>query len=608
MIFIAIPAENVHAMPFNAPVNYPVATDPSFVAVGDFNKDGKPDLAVACYSSNNVSILLGKGDGTFTMAAGSPILVGINPFSIAVGDFNKDGKPDLAVACLSSNNVSILLGNGDGTFTAAASPVVGSNPVSVAVGDFNKDGNLDLAVTSFSGPPHTNIAVLIGNGDGTFAAPVNYGTDEAHPSCVAVGDFNMDGNPDLTVTDENNSNVSILIGDGHGHFAAPVYYATGQSPSSVAVGDFNIDGKPDLAVANYDDNNVSILLGKGDGTFTSAAGGPIAVGNSPTCIVAGDFNLDGKPDLAVSSRDSTNISILLGDGHGGFTGAVNYTIVNWPNCVAVGDFNLDGDPDLATANWSGNKVCILLNTPEPPTVTAVNPASGLQGQSLQAIITGTKFAGPTTISFGTGITVNSIKVNSLTQITANISLATDAAAGARNVSVTTPGGTATLTGGFTVNAALINTGPPTSRGSSVAGSGSANMQQGPVSLPTVSVRSASLSVGKVSPGTPVTVTANVANSGAVNGAARITLYVNGQEESSQGITVNSGNSTLVTFTVSRNEPGTYSVYVGGTQAGSFTVDEFAGPGPIAIGVGLLFIFIFAAVIIVYRSQRSRQRA
>jgi len=215
------------------------------VAVGDFNGDGKLDLAVVDEGGCKVWILLGDGTGNFTLA--STPSVGLEPTSVAVGDFNGDGKLDLAVANAGDNTVSVLLGDGTGNFTLASSPAVGSGPYSVAVGDFNGDGKLDLAVA------------------------------------------NWDSNT-----------VSILLGDGTGNFSLASSPATGSLPAYVAVGDFNGDGKLDLAVANYWGNTVSILLGDGEGNFTLVSSP--AVGDEPRSLAVGDFNGDGKLDLAVANR------------------------------------------------------------------------------------------------------------------------------------------------------------------------------------------------------------------------------------------------------------------------------------------------------------------
>jgi len=346
-----------------------VGTNPYSVAVGDFNGDGKLDLAVANLGSDNLTILLGNGNGTFTPTAQSPIATGSAPISVAVGDFNGDGKLDLAVAdSVRKGTVSILLGNGDGTFTSAASPATGNSPSSVAVGDFNGDGKLDLAVAN--GGDDT-VTVLLGNGDGTFKPAASPATG-SQPQSVAVGDFNGDGKLDLAVANTFSNNVTILLGNGDGTFtAAASSPATGIQPVSVAVGDFNGDGKLDLAVANTGSGNVTILLGNGDGTFTATSPSP-ATGGVPESVAVGDLNGDGQLDLAIANAFSKNVIILLGDGTGNFVATPSPPATgSAPVLVAVGDFDGDGRLDLATANYTSTNISILLQAP----VTSLSTSS-----------------------------------------------------------------------------------------------------------------------------------------------------------------------------------------------------------------------------------------
>ena len=356
---------------------YAVGATPYSVAVGDFNGDGKPDLAVTNYSSFSVSVLLGNGEGTFQPAVN--YATGNYPFSVAVGDFNGDGKLDLVVANFGGNSVSVLLGNGDGTFQPAVLYAAGSNPISVAVGDFNGDGKLDLAVADYAN--FSNVSVLLGNGDGTFQPAVSYASGSEARS-VAVGDFNGDGQLDLAVANDIGGIVSVLLGKGDGTFQPPVNYFAGASPSSVAVGDFNGDGKLDLAVANNGGGNISVLLGNGDGSFQTAVN--YAVGNAPVTITVGDFNGDGTLDLAVSNQVSNNVSVLLGNGDGTLQPALNFPADPNSFSVAMGDFNGDGRMDLAVANANANNVSILLQ-PSPPLpppstpITDVTAGTGLSG-------------------------------------------------------------------------------------------------------------------------------------------------------------------------------------------------------------------------------------
>jgi hypothetical protein len=330
--------------PTESPIT--VGDEPQSVAVGDFDGDDVLDLAVANEDSNNVSILLGDGDGTFTQAAESPITVGDEPQSVAVGDFDGDDVLDLAVPNGGSDNISILLGDGDGTFTQAAeSPVtVGDHPFSVAVGDFDGDDVLDLAVTN---EDSNNVSILLGDGNGTFTeepteSPVTVGDA---PVTVAVGDFDGDDVLDLAVTNQGSNNVSILLGDGDGTFtqATESPITVGDFPFSVAVGDFDGDDVLDLAVANVDSDDVSILLGDGDGTFTEEpTESPItAVGDGPFSFAVEDFDGDDVLDLAVGNVISDDVSILLGDGDGTFTQAADspITVGLGPFSVAVGNFN-----------------------------------------------------------------------------------------------------------------------------------------------------------------------------------------------------------------------------------------------------------------------------
>ena len=239
-----------------------------------------------------------------------------------------------------------------------------------------------------------------------------------------------------------------------------------------------------------------------------------------------------------------------------------------------------------------------------PTITTVNPASGNQGQCpMTVVITGANLTGTTAVSFGTGITVSSFTVNSATQITATICIDASATPGAHNVSVTTSGGTAT--GGFTVIEVLqnqsIGTGAPTLHGSSFSGTTTTTQ---PVGLPNIVTQSASLSAKSVTPGTPITVTADIANKSAVNGNKKVTLYVNGQVETTQGVTVNSGGSTKLTFNVSRSEPGDYTVYVDGVPAGSFKVEMVTGPDSILIFSTILVALAFLiGMVMLWRRQR-----
>ncbi|MFM6548257.1 MAG: FG-GAP-like repeat-containing protein, partial [Microcystis panniformis] len=356
-------------MAFSPPTNFTVGNRPYSVTVGDFNGDGKSDLAVANANSSYVSVLLGTGTGSFGTATN--FTVGNGPRSVTVGDFNGDGKSDLAVANSYSNNVSVLLGTGTGSFGPATNFTVGTGPTSVTVGDFNGDGKSDLAVANVNS---NNVSVLLGTGTGSFGTATNFSVGSL-PNSVAVGDFNGDGKLDLAVANIVSSNVSVLLGTGTGSFGPATNFTVGTGPTSVTVGDFNGDGKLDLATANYNGNNVSVLLGTGTGSFGTATN--FSVGNRPYSVTVGDFNGDGKSDLAVANRYGT-VSVLLGTGTGSFGTATNFSVGNRPSSVTVGDFNGDGKSDLATANPSnGGSISILLNADPTATVTITDPSISL---------------------------------------------------------------------------------------------------------------------------------------------------------------------------------------------------------------------------------------
>jgi Calx-beta domain/FG-GAP-like repeat/RTX calcium-binding nonapeptide repeat (4 copies) len=341
-----------------------VGLRPYSIVTADFNKDGNTDLVTANKSSSTVSVLLGKGDGTFYPANNISVVGfnGLSPSSVAVGDFDKDDKLDLVTANNINNNISVLFGKGDGSFKAAVNfPLESASvPISVAVADFNGDQKSDIVTANNASQ---NISVLLGNGTGNFGSATNFKVP-SRPTSVTVGDFDGNGKSDLAVTSSFFNNVSVLLGKGDGTFHSATPFDVGTNPNFVVVGDFNKDNKLDLAVANYDSNNVSILLGNGTGGFGIATN--FDVGLNPISITVIDFDHDGNSDLAVANIGSDTVSVLLGDGNGGFGTATNFEVGAKPHSVTGGDFNNDGKSDLAVANSESKNVSVILNEPEDP--------------------------------------------------------------------------------------------------------------------------------------------------------------------------------------------------------------------------------------------------
>jgi hypothetical protein len=350
-----------------SPVNFATATSfavgrgPHSVAVGDFNGDGKQDLVTANFT-NTVTILLGDGSGGFVRQSGN-FAAGAQSVSVAVGDFNGDGKQDLVTANSGSDNVSVLLGDGTGNFGLPTNFGVGSHPLSVALGDFNGDGRLDLVTANEN---TANVTILLGDGAGGFGVASNFAAG-ANPFSLAVGDFDGDTKQDLVVTNGGSNSISILMGNGLGGFRPAnnfVISANANSdPESVAVGDFNGDGKQDIATANKNSGDVSVLLGAGNGSFGAADNLSVGVGGHPASIVVGDFNSDGKQDLNAESGvniESDRVVVLLGDGLGHFGAAVAFSVGSFPDSISVGDFNGDGHQDVVTGNAADNNVSVLL--------------------------------------------------------------------------------------------------------------------------------------------------------------------------------------------------------------------------------------------------------
>ena len=378
-------ASTLSAVNFPSTANFTasVGSGPAGFVTGDFNGDGKIDLAVANSNAGTVSILLGNGDGTFT--AQPTVTVGAGAHWIVTGDFNEDGKLDLAVANSGSNTVSILLGNGDGTFTLHSSPATGGSPFAIAAGDFNADGHLDLAITNATS---NTVTILLGNGTGAFTAAASPAVG-SRPQVLVVGDFNEDGKLDIAVANESSNSVSMLLGNGDGTFQTQTSTAVGGSgfPIGLISGDFNNDTHLDVAAVNASD--VAILLGNGAGGLTLHSNP--AAGSNLISGVTGDFNGDGKLDIAVADETLGEAFLFLGNGDGTFLAPNTYTTASGTYSAVTADFVGNGALDLAFTNNGAASVSIFLQTLpvslSPASLSFGNQAVGVPSSSLTVTLT-----------------------------------------------------------------------------------------------------------------------------------------------------------------------------------------------------------------------------
>ena len=383
--FTSFPNANVGS-PFSGPL------------VADFNRDGKLDFVVSAtfYLDEQPTpyVFLGNGDGTFQQPNSTNTVLA----TLAVGEFNGDGIPDLAGTSYNNQNftgtVSILLGNGDGTFTGGSAHPLPAVPVSLMTGDFNGDGKLDIAVADGA----AGVYVFLGNGDGTFQNPVISNINNLNLA-GAVGDFNGDGKLDFIGIE--GLQLGWFKGNGDGTFQpASTFYTVGANSDAVFAADLNGDGKLDLITVQASADTYTVMLGNGDGTFQ--AGSVYSVGTSLSYELAiGDFNADGKLDLVLAADTNQSGTLLLpGNGDGTFQSPIllltgTFAVGN------AGDFNNDGKLDLIGINSLGALVSLLQEVPlpslSPSSVSFADQAVGTTSSPQNVILTNSG-SGPLIIS------------------------------------------------------------------------------------------------------------------------------------------------------------------------------------------------------------------
>ncbi|CAF3755537.1 unnamed protein product [Rotaria sp. Silwood1] len=339
------------------------SSHPLFITTNDFNNDNKMDIAVVNYGTNNIGILLGNGDGSFQNQITYFIAYDSIPYSLAIGDFNKDNQLDIAVVNYGTNNIVILLGYGNGRFENKNiyTTDINSNPSSIVVGDFNNDNHLDIIVANNG---NGNIGIFLGYGNGTFTEQLTFSiSSNSHPQYITVGNFNKDNRFYVVVVDSENDQIHFLSEYDNGAFTKVTTYdgISKSNPFSIAIADFNKDNQSDIVVANYATNNILILSGYFSIPSTRQTNYFVGQNTRPNCVAIADINNDGQLDLIVSNHDN-NVLIFTGYGNGTFSKNMAYSTGenSLPHYVVVIDLNNDNRMDIVTANYGSNTIGVLL--------------------------------------------------------------------------------------------------------------------------------------------------------------------------------------------------------------------------------------------------------
>ncbi len=458
------PKTAITATDFLPKQDFTTGSSPYSVAIGDLDGDGKPDLAIVNSNSATVSVYRNTstsgsiGSGSF--AAKVDFTTGNSPFSVAIGDLDGDGKPDLAVVNNSSNTVSVFRNTatsgsiGTSSFAAKVDFTTGSSPRSVALGDLDGDGKIDLAIANYNSSTVSvfrNTSSTGSIGSGSFAAKVDFVTG-TNAFSVATGDLDGDGKLDLAVANTTSNTISIFRNtslSGTISFAAKQDYTTGNSPYLLALGDLDGDGKLDLAVANYYSSTISVFRNTSTsgsiGSSSFAAKVDFSTGTNTFSVAIGDLDGDGKPDMAVTNSSLSTVSVFRNTStigsitSGSFAANQDFTTGSSPFSVAIGDLDGDGKPDLAIANLASNSVSVIRNASNNANLSALSINSGSLSPTFN----------PATTSYS--VSVN----NATTSITVTPTVADATAA----VQVRVNGGTYTsVTSGNASNPLALNVG------------------------------------------------------------------------------------------------------------------------------------------------------
>lgn len=331
-------------------------TFPVWTELADLNGDGNPDLITSIFGTDSVAVQLGHGDGTFGPATSILIAAGFGPAEVHAVSLRGNGTLDLIAGSFNTNQIAVLLGNGDGTFQTPAVYAVGTasnTPTSLTSGDFNDDGNLDVAV---SNTEDNTVSVLIGNGTGTLTpmgTAIHVGNT---PEAIRAGDFNDDGFSDLAVANYHDGAVSILLNNQDETFSANAI-TTGTGPQALAI--TGSGSNQLIAVANFGSNNVSILKNNGSGVFTAQT--LVNVGKGPDEVRFIDINGDSIPDLIVANYTDGTLTLATGNAGGLYSIHGPFLIGTKPYSAAATDIDKTGTPDIVVANTFSNNTGVLLS-------------------------------------------------------------------------------------------------------------------------------------------------------------------------------------------------------------------------------------------------------
>ncbi|MCL5028325.1 MAG: T9SS type A sorting domain-containing protein [Bacteroidetes bacterium] len=376
---------------FSADNIFTTGTNPAAVAIADVNKDGKPDIVAANYSSNTVSVFFNTtadSASTPTFSSKTDFTTSTGPTAITVSDLNGDGKPDIVTANYNANTISVLLdttSNGASipSFTAKTDFSVGTNPRGVVIADLNGDYKPDIVTANIG---TNNISALLNTTPDTMYTPLfssmtNFNTGSS-PASVAYGDLNGDGKQDVVVANYASNTISVFIDTTPDSTTTPSFstktdFTTGNAPISVAIADLNGDGRLDIAVANSNDNTVSVFFNttpNGVSTPSFTAKKDFTTGATPYYVAIANLNGDGKPDIITANPNSNNISVLLNTTSSGasvpsFSAKTDFSTGSSCRWIGIGDFNGDGKLDIATANYGANTISVLLNTTPDSAIT-----------------------------------------------------------------------------------------------------------------------------------------------------------------------------------------------------------------------------------------------